>query len=55
MTPHLPRLRIQITCWPRYALVLTDTPAPDCTECDGDGGTAPAYGLIARNRNELHR
>ncbi|MFD8815757.1 hypothetical protein ACFV23_30785 [Streptomyces sp. NPDC059627] len=32
------RLRIQFRCWPRYALVLTDTPDPHCPECEGDGG-----------------
>ncbi|MEV4035325.1 hypothetical protein [Streptomyces umbrinus] len=38
------RLRIQLTRWPRYALVLTDTPDPDCTTCEGDGGIAYDYG-----------
>ncbi|MFJ2199405.1 hypothetical protein [Streptomyces violaceusniger] len=38
------RLRIQLTTWPRRALVLTDTPRPDCPGCDGDGGTAHDYG-----------
>ncbi|MFJ4524489.1 hypothetical protein ACIP4Y_26680 [Streptomyces sp. NPDC088810] len=38
------RLRIQLTHWPRRALVLTDTPHPDCPECDGDGGIGNAYG-----------
>ncbi|MFD7499966.1 hypothetical protein [Streptomyces sp. NPDC059850] len=38
------RLRIQRTTWPRRALILTDTPRPDCPGCDGDGGTAHDYG-----------
>ncbi|MFF4350877.1 hypothetical protein [Streptomyces sp. NPDC001530] len=40
----LPRLRIQRTHWPRPALVLTDTPRPNCPQCDGDGGTGRDYG-----------
>jgi hypothetical protein len=40
----LPRLRIQRTTWPRNALVLTDTPRPDCPRCDGDGGIGHDYG-----------
>ncbi|WP_399120389.1 hypothetical protein [Streptomyces sp. KM273126] len=40
----LPRLRIQFTRWPRYALVLTDTPDPDCLTCWGDGGIGHDYG-----------
>ncbi|MEU1941632.1 hypothetical protein ABZ554_04015 [Streptomyces sp. NPDC020125] len=38
------RLRIQHTTWPRRALILTDTPRPDCPGCDGDGGTEHDYG-----------
>jgi hypothetical protein len=38
------RLRIQLTSWPRRALILTDTPHPDCPDCDGDGGIAHDYG-----------
>ncbi|MFB7517432.1 hypothetical protein [Streptomyces sp. NPDC056144] len=38
------RLRIHWTTWPRPALVLTDTPRPDCTCCDGDGGHNYNYG-----------
>ncbi|WP_421110848.1 hypothetical protein [Streptomyces sp. NEAU-S77] len=38
------RLRIQHISWPRRALILTDTPRPDCGNCDGDGGTAHDYG-----------
>ncbi|MFF5537330.1 hypothetical protein ACFY71_33535 [Streptomyces cinerochromogenes] len=38
------RLRIQFTHWPRRALILTDTPRPDCPECDGDGGIGHDYG-----------
>ncbi|MFK0109310.1 hypothetical protein [Streptomyces sp. NPDC091217] len=44
MTRRLPRLRIQVTCWPRYALVLTDTPDPDYSMCEGDGGFEHDYG-----------
>ncbi|MFK0290082.1 hypothetical protein ACIQU6_06310 [Streptomyces sp. NPDC090442] len=38
------RLRVQRATWPRPALVLTDTPRPDCPGCEGDGGTAYDYG-----------
>ncbi|MFD5269865.1 hypothetical protein [Streptomyces sp. NPDC058335] len=38
------RLRIRLTDWPRRALILTETPAPDCPACEGDGGTAYHYG-----------
>ncbi|MCK8438023.1 hypothetical protein G3I77_34945 [Streptomyces sp. D2-8] len=38
------RLRIQRATWPRNALILTDTPHPDCPECDGVGGTEHHYG-----------
>lgn len=38
------RLRIQLTDWPRRALVLTDTPRPDCPRCEGSGGFAYDYG-----------
>ncbi|MEW2397501.1 hypothetical protein [Streptomyces sp. NPDC046862] len=38
------RLRIQRATWPRPALILTDTPRPDCTECDGVGGIEHDYG-----------
>lgn len=38
------RLRIRLLGWPRRALVLTDTPRPDCPLCEGDGGTAYDYG-----------
>ncbi|MFI2076246.1 hypothetical protein [Streptomyces triculaminicus] len=40
----MPRLRIQRATWPRPALVLTDTPRPDCHDCGGDGGIAHGYG-----------
>ncbi|MFP3990298.1 hypothetical protein U9R90_23080 [Streptomyces sp. E11-3] len=40
----MPRLRIQRTDVPRRALVLTDTPRPDCRECDGIGGIEHDYG-----------
>jgi hypothetical protein len=38
------RLRIQVAHWPRRALVLTDTPRPDCVDCDGHGGIEYPYG-----------
>ncbi|MEV0639123.1 hypothetical protein AB0I77_30145 [Streptomyces sp. NPDC050619] len=38
------RLRIQRASWPRNALILTDTPRPDCPDCDGDGGFEYDYG-----------
>ncbi|MDF3288491.1 hypothetical protein [Streptomyces silvisoli] len=41
---NLPRLRVQRTIWPRPALVLTDTPRPDCRECHRQGGTEHDYG-----------
>lgn len=34
------RLRLRITDWPRRALILTDTPRPDCPNCHGHGGWA---------------
>ncbi|KAK1180859.1 hypothetical protein B7755_023560 [Streptomyces sp. NBS 14/10] len=42
-TPR-PRLRIRRTTWPRHALILAETPRPDCPRCEGDGGTAHDYG-----------
>lgn len=44
MTRHLPRLRIQRATWPRPALVLTDTPRPNCPDCEGIGGFESFYG-----------
>ncbi|MGY0018673.1 hypothetical protein ACVHNB_06760 [Streptomyces sp. YJ-C3] len=38
------RLRIERTSWPRPALILTDTPNPNCPECKGDGGFEQDYG-----------
>jgi len=38
------RLRIKVNGWTQRALVLTDTPRPDCPDCQGDGGTAHDYG-----------
>ncbi|MBC9726200.1 hypothetical protein [Streptomyces sp. TRM68367] len=38
------RLRLQRTSWPRPALVLTDTPRPDCPDCEGIGGFEYDYG-----------
>ena len=38
------RLRIQVAHWPRRALVLTDTPRPNCRDCEGVGGIEYPYG-----------
>ncbi|MFD8279321.1 hypothetical protein ACFV47_08950 [Streptomyces solisilvae] len=38
------RLRIQRTALPRNALVLADTPDPDCRNCEGVGGIPHDYG-----------
>lgn len=38
------RLRIQLTDWPRRALILTDTPRPHCQQCGGEGGANRDYG-----------
>ncbi|WP_329196259.1 MULTISPECIES: hypothetical protein [unclassified Streptomyces] len=38
------RLRIHRSNWPRLALVLTDTPRPDCPDCQGIGGHNRDYG-----------
>ncbi|MGM9386144.1 hypothetical protein [Streptomyces antibioticus] len=38
------RLRIRVTHQPRRALVLTDTPRPNCPDCRGEGGTEQHYG-----------
>ncbi|MFI0909435.1 hypothetical protein [Streptomyces abikoensis] len=40
----MPRLRIQRATWPRPALILTDTPRPDCRNCEGIGGIEHLYG-----------
>jgi hypothetical protein len=40
----MPRLRIELTDWPRRALILTDTPRPDCPDCLGEGGHEYDYG-----------
>nr|WP_202539826.1 hypothetical protein [Streptomyces sp. SID4937] len=37
-------MRIQRTTLPRNALILTDTPRPDCRDCDGVGGIPHDYG-----------
>ncbi|WP_327235751.1 hypothetical protein OG349_19015 [Streptomyces sp. NBC_01317] len=47
--PHLAvrallRLRVQRTTWPRHALILTDTPRPNCPDCGGNGGHSYDYG-----------
>ncbi|MFE6903059.1 hypothetical protein ACFVFJ_40540 [Streptomyces sp. NPDC057717] len=44
MSRILPRLRIQRATWPRPAVILTDTPRPDCRNCDGIGGIEHDYG-----------
>lgn len=38
------RLRIRKTAWPRPALILTDTPQPNCPDCKGEGGHSHDYG-----------
>ncbi|WP_217238678.1 hypothetical protein [Streptomyces sp. AC555_RSS877] len=38
------RLRIQRTALPRNAVILTDTPRPDCRDCDGVGGIPHDHG-----------
>ncbi|WP_329051690.1 hypothetical protein OG873_19825 [Streptomyces violaceus] len=38
------RLRIQVAHWPNRSLVLTDTPRPDCSNCEGFGGIEHPYG-----------
>ncbi|MDX2680846.1 hypothetical protein [Streptomyces soliscabiei] len=38
------RLRIWLTALPRNALILTDTPRPDCRTCEGVGGIEHDYG-----------
>ncbi|MFD5424469.1 hypothetical protein [Streptomyces sp. NPDC127084] len=38
------RLRIQVTTWPRKALILSDTPHPNCPDCEGIGGIEHPYG-----------
>ncbi|MFD5114857.1 hypothetical protein ACFWNG_21480 [Streptomyces sp. NPDC058391] len=38
------RLRIQHTTWTRRALILTDTPRPNCWACHGEGGHSHDYG-----------
>ena len=41
---RLPRLRFERATWPRPALILTDTPRPDCESCEGIGGIEYPYG-----------
>ncbi len=38
------RLRIERAHWPRHGLYLTDTPRPDCPDCEGDGAIEYPYG-----------
>lgn len=40
----MPRYRINRITWPRHALILTETPRPDCWNCEGEGGFAHDYG-----------
>ncbi|QCB22272.1 hypothetical protein [Streptomyces sp. SS52] len=37
-------LRLRIIGCPCRALALTDTPRPDCPDCEGAGGTQHDYG-----------
>ncbi|MFE4373278.1 hypothetical protein ACFRMN_34585 [Streptomyces sp. NPDC056835] len=38
------RLRIRVSGCPRRALILTDTPRPNCPDCSGEGGIESLYG-----------
>ncbi|MGW4687704.1 hypothetical protein ACWEPM_22775 [Streptomyces sp. NPDC004244] len=38
------RIRIRHITWPRRALILTDTPNPNCPDCRGGGGFNHDYG-----------
>jgi hypothetical protein len=38
------RLRLELVGGSRRALVLTDTPRPDCADCGGEGGWEFDYG-----------
>ncbi|MGQ4380940.1 hypothetical protein ACN6K9_004808 [Streptomyces sp. SAS_267] len=38
------RLRLEVIGWSRRTLVLTDTPRPDCPDCDGAGRIERDYG-----------
>ncbi|MFC9742929.1 hypothetical protein ACFVKC_34075 [Streptomyces noursei] len=38
------RLRIQRAICPHRGLYLTDTPRPDCRDCEGNGGASYDYG-----------
>ncbi|MFP1629943.1 hypothetical protein ACLB9X_33485 [Streptomyces sp. 5K101] len=40
----MPRLRLRRVSWPRRAVVLADTPRPDCPDCGGEGGFEHHYG-----------
>ncbi|WP_406125806.1 hypothetical protein OHQ89_28290 [Streptomyces canus] len=37
------RLRLKVLGCPRRVLALTDTPRPDCPNCQGTGGTEEPY------------
>ncbi|MBQ1089178.1 hypothetical protein KBY47_08530 [Streptomyces sp. B93] len=52
MRRTLSRLRIQRTYCPRPALVLIDTPRPDCPDCQGTGGISYDYGNPATGEYE---
>ncbi len=38
------RLRLRVLGCPRRSLALSDTPLPDCPDCQGVGGFAHDYG-----------
>ncbi|MFF6775800.1 hypothetical protein ACFY8W_19840 [Streptomyces sp. NPDC012637] len=38
------RLRLRVTNCPGRTLTLTDTPRPDCLDCQGEGGHYRHYG-----------
>ncbi|MGW7307382.1 hypothetical protein ACWGI1_17600 [Streptomyces sp. NPDC054835] len=40
----MPRLRLRLRGWPSKTLILTDTPRPDCPNCEGEGGHNHDYG-----------
>ncbi|MCX4549460.1 hypothetical protein [Streptomyces sp. NBC_01500] len=46
------RLRIQCITWPRPALILTETPRPNCWNCGGNGGHEHHYSEYAGTKWE---